>query len=123
MAATARGIQEVITALVQGCVPLTEIQELLHHPAAVVRVNALNALVPQARSDDRLVENMVAAAEDPLNDIRLMGTISVRHHAVACLYRVGNLTASRWAANLLATWPEPDRSDLVWYLRSEGYIH
>lgn len=114
-------IQDVVTALVKGETPLGDIRAHLRDPRAVVRANASTALVAHAKTDDGLIELVVAAAKNPINEIRLMGTISVAHVAVGCLYQVGTPTALEAAAELLATWPEPDRSDLRWYLQSEGH--
>ena len=111
----------IIDALTKGTAPVSEIRVLFRHPAAVVRANALNALVPHARIDDWLIELVVAAAKSPINAIRLMGTISVAHVAISSLYQIGTQTALVAATELLVTWPEPDRTDLRWYLHSEGH--
>jgi len=121
MQTAVNNIQDVVTALVKGETPLGDIREHLRDPRAVVRVNALNALVPHTKIDDELIGLVIAAAKNPINEIRLMGTISVAHVAVGCLYQVGTPTALGAATELLATWPEPDRSDLRWYLQSEGH--
>jgi hypothetical protein len=49
-----------------------------------------------------------------------MGTISVAHVAVGCLLRVATSKAFEAAKALLRAWPEPDRTDLTWYLESEA---
>ena len=74
-----------------------------------------------SRADAGLIEDFIVAAKNPINEIRLMGMISVAHVAIGCLYQTGTTPALGAATELLATWPEPDRSDLVWYLRSEGH--
>lgn len=122
METAVQNAQVIVKALVKGEVSLAGIRELVRHPAAVVRTNALNALVRHAKADDGLLHDIIAAAREPLNEVRLMGTITVSHVAVGCLYQVGSPAALEAAMELLATWPEPDRSDLVWYLRSEGLV-
>jgi hypothetical protein len=61
-------------------------------------------------------------ATSPANQVRPTGTISVAHVAVGCLFRVGSGHAAGLAKDLLAHWPEPDRSDLLWYLKSEDLL-
>ncbi len=114
-------IQDVVTALVKGEATLGDIRAHLCDPRAVVRANALNALIPHAKIDAELIQEIVAAAMNPINKVWLTGTIAVAHVAVACLYQIGTSAAEDVATELLSTWPEPDRSDLLWYLRSEGH--
>ena len=114
-------VQDVVTSLVKGDTPLDDIRTNLRDPAAVVRANALNALVSYAKADAGLIEDVVAVAKNPINGIGLIGTLTVAHVAVGCLYQIGSLTALDAATELLARWPEPDRSDLLWHLRSEGH--
>lgn len=122
MQTAVENIQGVVTALVRGETPLDAIRTHLRDPGAVVRANALNALIPHAKIDDGLIEVIVAAAKNPINEIRLMGTISVAHVAIGCLYQTGTTPAVGVATELLAAWPEPDRGDLLWFLRSEGHM-
>jgi hypothetical protein len=112
--------QALIDRLRSGNMPVSEVIGLLRDPAAVIRVNAVEALVVRARHDQKLLKELVAAASEPANGVRLMGTISVAHVAVGCLLRVGTDAANEAANNLLNAWPEPDRADLMWYLKSEG---
>ncbi len=119
METATQNLQAIVHALVKGDVPLAEIRELTRHPAALVRTNALNALVKHARTENEALHDIVCAAKDSLNGVRLMGTISVAHVAVGCLYQVATPAALKAASDLLAAWPEPDRGDLLWYLRSE----
>ena len=99
---------------------IKETQELLHHPSSVVRVNAVDALARRSRDGLELIEDLVTAAKHPKNDTPLMGTITVAHVAVASLFRVGTQKALAAGKQLLDEWPEPDRSDLLWYLKSES---
>ena len=122
MQTAVENIQGVVTALVRGETPLDAIRTHLRDPGAVVRGNALYALIPHAKADAGLTEDIVEAAKNPINEVHLMGTISVAHVAVGCLYQIGTQTALNAATELLVTWPEPDRSDLLWFLRSEGHM-
>jgi hypothetical protein len=49
-----------------------------------------------------------------------MGVTSVKHLAVACLLRLHAAKATLAAKALLMRWPEPDRTDLIWFLKTDG---
>jgi HEAT repeat protein len=122
METAVENIKSVITELVTGKTLLDDIRVHIRDSGPLVRANALNALVSPAKADAGLIKDIVAAARHPDNKVRLMGTIAVAHVAVDCLYQIGSRTALEAATELLAKWPEPDRSDLLWYLRSEGHV-
>ncbi|MBY0395733.1 MAG: hypothetical protein K2X91_04580 [Thermoleophilia bacterium] len=111
---------ESVRRLRSGDATAAEIVSALADPSIVVRANALEALTPHARLDPALLDRLAEAATSPENATRLMGTISVAHVAVAALLRVGTPGAEAAARRLLEDWPEPDRSDLLWYLSTEG---
>jgi len=113
-------LQGLVDRIRGGSMPMAEIQGLLQHQSPLVRVNALEALVGAAQHDDGLLKELVAAARNPMNNVRLMGTTSVAHVAMACLFRVGTAAAVEAAKALISAWPELDRSDLIWYLKSES---
>lgn len=114
--------QQTVRHLRSGEVPIEDIRRLLHDTSIVVRANALEALVDHARHGQGLLDEIRKAAISPENQSRLMGTISVAHVAVACLMRVGSDRAVEAARDLIASWPESDRTDLFWYLKSEGLV-
>ena len=118
--ASVKELQGLVDRVRNGSMRTDEVRNLLHHPSPLVRANALEALVVPAQHDQRLVEEIAAAASDSANRVRLMGTISVAHVAVSCLFRVGTVEALEVAKALWSAWPEPDRTDLTWYLESEG---
>jgi hypothetical protein len=63
----------------------------------------------------------VSEITDPKNiDARLIGTVSVSHIGITCLLATDTAHAREAVRNLFCTWPEPDRSDLLWLLKSEG---
>ena len=97
----------------------SELRELLDHKSIVVRVNALEALSRQARQNAEVITDIVRAALDPSNNTRLLGA-RVSHVAVACLLKVGTEQAQAEASRLIDEWSEPDRTDLLWFLRSES---
>jgi hypothetical protein len=113
-------LQAIIDRIVSGQVSGPELLALIaSHPSPLVRANAIRRLPAAA---DLPAAQMAAALEvaatDPAHRFRLMGTITVGHLAVEALFRVCGM-AER-AAALVSGWPEPDRQDLVWFLRSEG---
>jgi hypothetical protein len=118
--ATVKELQGLVDRVKSGMMRTEEVRDLLHHASPLVRANALEALVAPAKRDQGLVDVLTAAASAPANKVRLMGSISVAHVAVGCLFRVGTAEAREAAQALWSTWPEPDRTDLTWYLESEG---
>ncbi len=118
--ASVKELQGLVDGLRSGSISTEQVRDLLHHPSPLVRANALEALVVPAKHDRRLMEEIAAAASDPANRVWLMGTISVAHVAVGCLVRVGTIDALEAAKALWSAWPEPNRTDLTWYLESEG---
>lgn len=113
-------IQSLIDHLKDGKAPWAEVAALLDHPAAVVRANALEAVVQVAAREPGAIQTLVAAATDPKNSTRLMGTITLAHLAVACLLKVRTPQAVAAAGGLIQSWAGSDRKDLLWYLESEG---
>jgi HEAT repeat protein len=113
-------LQALVDVIRARKLPIAEIRKLLHHESPLVRVNALEAIVDPARQDLVLLNDLKLAASDPLNNVRLMGTVSVAHVAVACLIQIGTSDSLLATRQLLEKWPEPDRKDLIWYLESEG---
>ena len=118
--ASVKDLQGLVDRVKSGIMPTDEVRGLLHHQSHPVRANALEALVAPAQHDIGLLDELIAAASDPANRVPLMGTISVAHVAVGCLLRVGTAEALEAAKALWSAWPEPDRTDLTWYLKSEG---
>lgn len=116
-------LQKAIDHLRSGRASLRFILRSLSARPPLVRVNALNALVGHARRDAMLLDEFRMAATSTRNQLRLMGTISVAHVAVGCLLRAGDNEAAGIARGLIEAWPEPDRTDLLWYLKSEGLSH
>lgn len=113
-------LQSFVDRIAHGAPAIDELRELRQHPNMLVRANAIRALVA-ATEVPEAIEELVTAAEDPANQVLLMGTTRISHLAVESLYRTGTSEAIRAAETLLGHWPEPDRSDLLWYLRGEGH--
>ena len=118
--ASVQDLQRIVDRVQNGNMCTDELRVLLHHKSPLIRANALEALVCPAQQDIGLLEDLVAAASDPMNRVTLMGTISVAHVAVACLFRIGRAEAVNAARTLLNDWRKADRADLDWYLKSEG---
>ena len=118
--ATAKELQNLVDRVRSGALPTGDVRDLLHHQSPLVRANALEALVAPARYDEAVLDQLIAAASDPVNKAPLMGTTSVAHVAVRCILSVGTDMALEAARALVNAWLEPNRGDLIWYLNSEG---
>jgi hypothetical protein len=93
--------------------------ECLHHPAALVRVNAIWAIGRMAPEDPTLLVEIQRAFEDPLNQTPLLGGVKVAHIAVEALVRIGSVKSRALALALLEK-SGPDRDTIIWHLQSEG---
>lgn len=84
------------------------------------RARAIGALARRAARDESLHDEIFAKLADPtIRAQRFMGTISLAHIAMACLWIAATPPVIARARQLLETWPEPDRSDLLWFLRTQ----
>lgn len=98
-----------------------ELLVLLRDKSRLSKGRALAALARRTKDDELLVDEVIAAIQDPANqETRIMGTISISHIGVACLLVVGSSKTKERVTQLLEHWPEPDRSDLLWFLKSES---
>jgi hypothetical protein len=118
--ASVKDLQQLVDRVKSGKMRSDQLLALLRHESPLVRANALEALVSPARHQKGLLDELVAAALDPANRVRLMGTISVAHVAVCCIFRAGTPEALEAANALVSAWSATDRTDLIWYLESEG---
>jgi hypothetical protein len=115
-------IETIVDRLRSGQLPLGEVRSLLRYPSPIVRANALDAIAVQAKGNDDVIGELLAVVSDPANQMPLMGTVSVAHLAIACLLRLGTPKATEAANQLIMNCPEPERTDLIWYLKSEGLL-
>jgi hypothetical protein len=84
------------------------------------RARAAAVLGRRAASDPSLRVAVLTAIEDPaLRGRRVMGTISLSHIAFACLLEHGDDAVRDALLSRLSAWPEQDRGDLLWFLRSQ----
>jgi hypothetical protein len=100
--------------------PIADLRRCLYYQSPLIRANALEATVATARRDEGVLQELIDSVAAPKNNVVLMGTIPVAHIAVSCLLQVGTDTAMEAAKTFLKSWPEPGRSDLIWYLDSKG---
>jgi hypothetical protein len=113
-------VQDLIDRMHRGEVPIDELHRLTAHPAALVLVNAIEMLGQKANGDPQILDDLRNAAMAEINQVCLMGTIRIAHVAIACLLRIGSERALTIANDLISSRPEPERSDLMRYLQSEG---
>lgn len=100
--------------------PTTKLIELSNSKLILERSRSLNALARRSSQDPTLVNYVMEAIVDPKNTgAKFMGTITLSHMAFACLWVFGTPTAKEALKRILSAWPEPDRSDLIWFLESQ----
>jgi len=118
---TSESVQESIDRIRTGELPMSNLIKYLSHRSPLVRVNAMEVLALRGE-DSEASDALREAAADPRNRTRLFGTVTAADVAIACLMRIGTDSAVKAAAGLVSRHQEPHRSDLLWYLRSEGLI-
>lgn len=118
-----KALQKLVDEIRSGHMTVDELEPLVHHEAAVVRANAIEMLgcvgELEAPAATRILR---AAVVDEANGVHMFGTITLAHVAVASLLRLGTPDAAQAAQQLMDQRPEPERSDLQWYLESEGLL-
>jgi hypothetical protein len=96
------------------------LQEKLQSSGIIERVNAIAVLARKYGYDPTVSEILLQAIQDPINKgARTMGPTSVAHFGVAYLLKFGTAHARQQIKRLIESWEEPDRSDLIWFIRSQ----
>ncbi len=116
----ANQLQHAIDAVKTRRLPLAELRKFLHHPSPVVRANAVEIVTEAIGDNGSLLGEVVEFARKPENSFRLMGTIRVGYFAVLGLLRSPIEAVRQAGTDLLTTWPEADRDDLVYFVQSEN---
>lgn len=114
-------MQNLIDRIRAGRVTTEELRCLTQHPAALVRVNAIEMLAQKGNGDEQLLDDLRIAAVAAVNQVCLMGTVRVGHVAIGSLLRIGSARALTIANDLIESRTEPERTDLLSYLHSEGF--
>ncbi|MGA9520470.1 MAG: hypothetical protein WBV82_03345 [Myxococcaceae bacterium] len=84
------------------------------------RARAVGALARRAAKVSELEPEVLAALEAPEHrSMRYMGTISIAHIGVACLWIAGGDDTRAQVRSLIERWPEPDRADLIRFLGTQ----
>ncbi len=110
--------QDTIDRLRSGNMTVDEIRPHLHGNSAIIRCQAIEAMAGKIASNPEILHEVVDAIVDPINSTRLMGAISVAHVGLKNLFG-SSQAAKENAKQLLANWPEAERDDLLWFLKSE----
>ena len=113
-------LQQAINKIKERQLPLSELRGYMTHPSPLIRANAIEVFGEHLHEDDALVDEAVAFAKDPDHSFRLMGPITVAHVAVLALLSSRSATARRAGVELVNQWQEPDRQNLISFLKSEG---
>jgi len=83
------------------------------------RGRALLQLARRSGSDEQNLEFVIAQIQDIDNiNARTVGLVSIAHLGVAGLLEANTLLTVNAVKKLLEEWQEPDRSDLLWFLKS-----
>jgi len=97
------------------------IEDKLRNQPVIVRARAIAALARYTAREESLVDHVLAALTLLQNlEDKIVGTISVSYIGFACLWAFGPQTARTALQSLLDAWSEPDRSDLLWFLETQG---
>jgi hypothetical protein len=100
--------------------PTERLQDLLKAGTKGERARAMGAFARRAARETGLRDSLFAALADPANrSLRFMGTVSIAHIGVACVYPPAPGHVKERVKALIDAWPEPDRKDLLWFLRSQ----
>lgn len=84
------------------------------------RARAIGALARRAAREPQLVEEVLELlASEPCRQYRTMGSISLAHIGVASLWLASEDALRARIRSLINAWPEPDRTDLRWFLVSQ----
>jgi len=98
-----------------------QLLDSLDQSSIINRGRSIAALARRAVQNDGLVDVVVAAISVPQNkEARIIGTISVSQVGYACLWWFGSAQTRSKLQILLQDWQEPDRSDLLWFMKSQG---
>jgi hypothetical protein len=99
--------EELFETLVRGGVPR--------------RARAMAALARRASQAEGLADQVLEQIRSESNrSTRVMGTVSLSHIGFGCLWERGTIAVRAKLDEQFANWPEPDRTDLSWFLRSQG---
>ena len=96
--------------------------KLLHSNSRLNRARALSALARRSSQEEAIIGQVLNGITELKNrETRLLGsTISVSHIGFATLWEFGLPSAREALLRLLQDWPEPDRTDLLWFLKSQS---
>jgi hypothetical protein len=99
----------------------TELMSYISKGGLLQRTRALAALARRTNIQPEVLPEVIKCINDPKQQMtRVMGTISPAHVAVAALWTAHTSDALQAIQRLLATWPEPDRSDLLRFLTDQS---
>lgn len=115
-------LQTAIDAVRSRKLSSRQLREYLSHRSPLVRANAIEIFAEHLSEDESLLSEIVLFATNPEHSFVLMGATTVAHWAVLSMLRSSCVAAREAGRELLRDWSEPERQDLIWFLRSEG-IH
>ena len=104
--------------------PTEQLQQLCEKSSLDNKTRACAALARRVQQQPDLLPYLLTMIRSPANrQIRVMGTISLAHVGFASLWFKSTDSIKQIMQEVLSEWPEPDRSDLVWFLQSQRLDH
>lgn len=97
-----------------------ELRRLLKSGNRSERARAMGAIARRAATNESLADEVVSLVQSPeARAQRFMGSVSLAHIGVACLAASGGEPIRAQLVPVVNEWPEPDKTDLLWFLRSQ----
>lgn len=100
-----------------------ELNEMLNSDSFLQRASSLYEFGSRIQDnfDKQKLESLRAAIEESRNrSTTIRGTITVAHVGMLALAKIEDTRVKKAFQSLLKDWEETDRSDLLWFLESEG---
>ena len=119
MVKTMLTIKQVQAILDQPNLRREEIRDSLEAGNILLRAKAILEL--RKHQDDEAIHLLVVAAQDPANQVILMGTTKVAHLAIACLQQLDTPAARLALTDLFEELTLTEREDIEWFNRAEQH--
>lgn len=112
-------IKQVQVILDQPNLQHEEINDCLEAGNILLRAKAILEL--RKHQDEDAVHSLVVAAQNPANQVILMGVTKVAHLAIACLRQLDTPAARRAVTELYEELTLTEREDIEWFNRAEQH--
>jgi hypothetical protein len=113
-------MQSEIDNVRSGQLSTEELRKKLTHSSPLIRANAVGVLCTLIDSESSLVHEIVRFAKHSDQRFVLMGAVTVGHVALLSLLQSDSLAAQSAGYEIVSSYAESDREDLIYFLKSEG---